>query len=69
MVANIGLVMPFGIVNGPTIFVMMIYDLKESWDKIATLKYHLTIDEHNNTTVIIDDTFGFVTSYDNGLLY
>ena len=28
-------VMPFGHVNGPVIFVIMIYDLKDHWDILA----------------------------------
>jgi len=30
------LVMPFGLVNGPSFFVIMIYDLKNHWDTLAS---------------------------------
>jgi hypothetical protein len=61
-------VMPFGIVNAPTIYTIMIYDLKDSWDSEA-IKFEITIDENNNSTIIIDDNFCYVTSYENGLGY
>ena len=63
------LVMPFGLVNAPTVYTIMIYDMKDNWDSKAAVKFHLHVDEDNNTTIIINDTFGFVTSYDNGLNY
>jgi hypothetical protein len=43
--------------------------MKDNWDNEAAVTFHLHVDEDNNTTIIIDDTFGFVTSYDNGLNY
>ena len=27
--------MPFGLVNGPTFFVIIIYDMKNHWDTLA----------------------------------
>jgi hypothetical protein len=44
-------VMPFGLVNAPTIFVIMIYDLKDEWDNEAILNFYITIDENNNCKV------------------
>jgi hypothetical protein len=60
-------VMPFGLVNAPTVYTVMIYDMKDNWDNEALCTFKLVLDKHNNTTIIIDDVFGFVTSYENGL--
>jgi hypothetical protein len=60
-------VMPFGQVNAPTIYTVMIYDMKDNWDNEVLCTFKLIVDENNNTTIIIDDVFGFVTSYENGL--
>lgn len=60
--------MPFGVVNGPVVFVIFIYDLKGHWDKQANID-GLTPDEDNNNTVIINDTFTFIISYSNGIMY
>ena len=62
-------VMPFGLVNAPTVYTIMIYDMKDGWDGEALATFQLRVDENNNTTIIIDDTFGFVTSFENGLNY
>ena len=62
-------VMPFGIVNGPTIYVIMVYDFKDHWDNELLFKFNIKIDDNNNTTIIIDDTFGFAESYEIGLAY
>ena len=63
------LVMPFGIINGPTIFVIMIYDLREFWNHLAITEKKLDIGENINTRIIIDDTFGHVITYQQGLDY
>jgi hypothetical protein len=61
-------VMPFGLVNAPTVYTVMIYDMKDNWDNEVLCTFKLVVDENNNTTIIIDDVFGFVTSYyENGL--
>jgi hypothetical protein len=60
-------VMPFGLVNAPTIYTVMIYDMKDNWDNEVLCTFKLIVDENNNTTIIINDVFSFVTSYENGL--
>jgi hypothetical protein len=60
-------VMPFGLVNAPTIYTVVIYDMQDNWDNEVLCTFKLIVDENNNTTIIIDDVFGFVTSYENGL--
>ena len=49
-------VMPFGLVNGTTIYVIFIHDMCEYWNKLAE-EYNVKIGEDNNTKIIIDDTF------------
>jgi hypothetical protein len=46
----------------------MIDDMKDNWDSEALCTFQLAVDENNNTTIIIDDVFGFVTSYENSLV-
>ena len=58
------LVMPFGIVNGPVIYIVMIYDLKGHWDFISIDEVGLDIGIDTNSIIIIDDTF----IYSNDLL-
>jgi hypothetical protein len=62
-------VMPFGLVNVPTVYTVVIYDMKDNWDYEALVTFELSVDEYNNTTIIIDDTLAFVTSFENGLDY
>jgi hypothetical protein len=50
-----------------TLAAVMINDMKDNWDSEALCTFKLVVDEHNNTTIIIDNVFGFVTSYENGL--
>ena len=55
--------MPFAIVNGLVIFVIMIHDLKGCWDTLATKGLNLELENKTNSIIIIDDTF----IYSNGL--
>jgi hypothetical protein len=57
-------VMPFSIVNGPVIFIVMIYDLKDHWDHLSIYEMSLDIGTDTNSIIIIDDTF----MYSNDLL-
>ena len=57
-------VMPFGIVNGPVIFIVMIYDLKDHWDHLSIYEMSLDIGTDTNSIIIIDNTF----MYSNDLL-
>jgi hypothetical protein len=61
-------VMPFRLVNAPTIDTIMIYDMKDFWDNKA-MKMDISIDGNNNSTIIIDNNFCYVTSYESGLGY
>ena len=61
-------VMPFGIVNGPTIFVIFIFDMRINWNDLAR-EYNIKIGPNNNTRIIIDDTYMFIETYMNGIGY
>lgn len=51
-------VMPFGLVNRPVIFVVMIHDLKGHWDDLAW-EWGIGLGNSTNTIIIIDDIFIF----------
>ena len=57
------LVMPFGPVNGPVIFIIFIHDLDSTWKALAT-KRGLTIDETLNTKIIVDDIFSWAKTFE-----
>ena len=61
-------VMPFGIVNGPTIYVIFIYDMRDHWNNLAR-EYNIKIGPNNNTRIIIDDTYMFIQTYLDGIGY
>ena len=63
------LVMPFGIVNGPVIFVIMIHDLKDHWDTLAVETMKLTLKNKTNSIIIIDDTFLYSNNLNDVLSY
>ena len=56
--------MPFGLINAPAIFTVMMYNFKQLWDE-SCITYELPIDRSKNTTMIVDDVFYFGTSEDN----
>jgi hypothetical protein len=61
--------MPFGLVNAPTIFVTMIYDLKNDWDKELLDLFKIKVDESNNSTIIIDDNFAYAKTHEIALAH
>lgn len=61
-------VMPFGLVNGPVIFVVMIHDLKRHWDDLA-MEWGVGLGNSTNTIIIIDDTFVFSDEEDTTFKY
>eukprot|EP00957_Ditylum_brightwellii_P177813 13544556-Ditylum_brightwellii.AAC.1 len=61
-------VMPFDLVNAPSIFVIMIYDFKDDWDGRAQ-ENGVNIGDDNGCKIIIDDTFIYVTDYRQGFKY
>ena len=60
--------MPFEVVNGPTIFVIFIFDMRINWNELAR-EYNIKIGPNNNTRIIIDDTYMFIETYLNGIDY
>ena len=63
------LVMPFGIVNGPVIFVIMIHDLKDHWNHLAIEEMKVQVGQQNNSIIIIDNTFIYADTLDNIINY
>jgi hypothetical protein len=61
-------VMPFGPVNGPAIFIVMIHDLKATWDALAQSR-GIEVGEDTNCEIIIDDINGHSSSFDTALDY
>jgi hypothetical protein len=61
-------VMPFGIVNGPTTYIVMKHDMKSVWDERA-IANGIPVNDSNNSKIIVDDLFSYVESYRNGLSY
>ena len=61
-------VMPFGIVNGPTYYVIFAFDMKDHWNNLAR-EYNIKIGPNNNTRIIIDDTYMFIQTYLDGIGY
>ena len=47
-------VMPFGPVNGPVIFIRMMFNINGEWQMLA-IKNGVTIDDDTNTKIIVDD--------------
>jgi hypothetical protein len=62
-------VMPFGLVNTPTIFVTMIYDLKNDWDEELLDLFKIKVNESNSSTIIIDDNFTYSEDYEKALTH
>eukprot|EP00970_Alexandrium_tamarense_P020839 scaffold15742_cov228-Alexandrium_tamarense.AAC.1 len=60
--------MPFGPVNGPAIFIIMIHDLKATWDALAQSR-GIEVGEDTNCEIIIDDINGRSSSFDTALEY
>ena len=48
-------VIPFGVVNGPEIFIWTAHDINRDWQERAITK-GVTIDRDTNTRLIVDDT-------------
>ena len=61
-------VMPFGPVNGPTIFINMMLDINQEWQLLA-IRNGAYIDEDTNTKLIVDDTFNHAKGTDNAFIY
>ena len=61
-------VMPFGPVNGPTIFINLMLDINQEWQQLAISK-GISIDEDTNTKLIVDDVFNHAKGESNAFLY
>lgn len=61
-------VMPFGPMNGPTIFIDFIHDMDSGWKALATER-GVPIGESNNTRIIVDDILSFAETFDIAMKY
>ena len=61
-------VMPFGPVNGPTIFIRFMHDMNFEWQQLAR-RQGISIDGDTNTKLIVDDLFNFAKDFDTALAY
>ena len=62
------LVMPFGPVNGPFIFIVFMHDLDTSW-KANAVKRGIVIDKRTKTRIIVDDIHSWASSYNVAFAY
>ena len=60
--------MPFGPVNGPVIFISMMFNINDKWQMLA-IKNGVIIDDDTNTKIIVDDCFNWAISKDQAFLY
>ena len=61
-------VIPFGVVNGPEIFMLTAHDMNQDWQERAITK-GVTIDQETNTRLIVDDIFNHAKDIDLALFY
>ena len=57
-------VMPFGPVNGPEIFIRMMFDINTEWPDLA-MNNNVTINEDTNFKLIVDDVFSHAITEDS----
>jgi hypothetical protein len=61
-------VMPFGPMNGPTIFIDFIHDMDSGWKALATTR-GVPLGESNNTCIIVDDILLFAETFCIAMTY
>ena len=61
-------VMPFGPVNGPVIFIIFAHDMDARWKEVAK-EHGITIDEHTNSRLIVDDIFSWAKTLDSSFIF
>jgi hypothetical protein len=61
-------VMPFGLINGPTMFVAFIHDVDSTWKSLAFL-HGVVMDEDTNTNIIVNDIVSWAKSYKTALIF
>ena len=61
-------VMPFGPVNGPEIFIRMIFDINQEWQTLAAGR-GVVFNEDTNTRIIVDDLFNHSKNEDTTFTY
>ena len=61
-------VMPFGPTNGPATFINFIHDVNRIWKELAK-SLGITIDDDNNTRIIVDDIVSWADTFQRSLMY
>ena len=61
-------VMPFGPVNGPSVFITFMHDMAGQWKQLTESR-GVTINEDTNSRLIVDDLFSFALNFDTALIY
>jgi hypothetical protein len=61
-------IMPFGPVNGPSTFIIIMHDMDSTWKAVAK-QCGLTIDEDTNTNIIVDDILSWAKFLRVALIY
>ena len=56
-------VMPFGPVNGPVVFIVLIFDVDDTWKDVARSRC-IIIDAKTNTKIIVDDVLGWARTFE-----
>ena len=62
------IVMPFGPVNGPVIFIVFIHDLDSTWKSLAHER-GISINEKTNTNIIVDEIFSWAPTFEKAIEY
>ena len=62
------LVMPFGPVNGPVIFIIFIHDMNTTWKEVARSR-GIVLNASCNTRIIIDDIFSWAPTFEIAMQY
>jgi hypothetical protein len=61
-------VMPFGPVNGPPIFIIMMQDINGTWQMVATSR-GVKVGLDADTRIIVDDILNFSRTFETALAY
>ena len=65
---DVHLVMPFGPVNGPVIFIAFIHDMDATWKELAE-EMGIDINDDTNSKLIVDDIWSWGVSREVALKY
>jgi hypothetical protein len=60
--------MPFGIVNGPVMFIIFIHDMDSTWNSLARTK-GICFDVKLGARIIVDDIFSWARTFEAFIKY